>query len=476
MGAGHVGLVSAACLSAVGHDVTALDIDEDRLARLRAGESPFFEPHLDDLLARAGDSRPIAFTSDPAAALDGAEIAFLCVPTPNDDDDDVDLRAVLAAARSVAQNADPGTVVVNRSTAPVGTAAHLRTVIERVRGAALPVAVNPEFLAQGSAVRDFLFPDRILIGAWEPVAAECLRRAYEPITASRVAPDIAEAVGVSDARPIPMVETEPPTAELVKYAANAFLAMKISFINEVSLIAEQVGADVTQVAKAVGLDHRIGPDFLRAGIGWGGSCFPKDIQALTGMAESRGVNARLLRAANDVNQDQHRWVRRQLEAHFGPALAGRTVGLLGLTFKPDTDDLRSSPAVEIALELAGAGMTVRAYDPIVQTLPAHLSGIVELAPDPGALADGADALVLATDWPQFRDLDLVGLAVAMRGGLFLDGRNLLDPARAREAGLVYVGVGRASPGEGLVSLNGHSSPGSASLSEPEVALSHCRPA
>lgn len=441
VGAGHVGLVTAACLAAIGHKVAALDVDEERISALREGVTPFFEPHLDALLAATRRSEPIDFTSDPARALSGSQLAFLCVPTPNDERGDVDLRAVVAAAGSVAAHADPWTVVVNRSTAPVGTAAHLRSIIEAGRGSALSVAVNPEFLAQGSAVRDFLFPDRVVIGAWDRRAADCVRRAYQPILEGRVPAIDGETLGPPSTAPIPVVVTEPPTAELVKYASNAFLAMKISFINEMSMIADELGGDVTQVASAVGLDHRIGPHFLRAGIGWGGSCFPKDIQALRGMAASSGVNARLLRAANEVNQEQHRWVSRKLQGHFG-ALPGRRVALLGLTFKPDTDDLRSSPAVEIAAGLAREQVHVRAFDPVVRSVPADVAHFIDLAPDPASAARDADAVILATEWPQFRQLDLGALGDVMRERLFLDGRNFLEPEQVRAAGFQYVGVGR----------------------------------
>jgi UDPglucose 6-dehydrogenase len=444
VGAGHVGLVTGACFAAVGHDVAALDIDAERIERLSHGESPFFEPGLDELLATGSAAGRLRFTTDPAEALAGAELAFLCVATPNDERGKVDLRGVVSAARSVAQHAEPNTVLVNRSTAPVGTAGYVRSIVEESREGEVRVAVNPEFLAEGTAVRDFLFPDRIVIGAWDPEAGERVKAAYGPIVSRAVTEDLpagVEARVYNSEAPVPVVITNTPTAELIKYASNAFLAMKISFINEMGWIADEVGGDVTEVARAVGLDRRIGPHFLQAGIGWGGSCFPKDIVALQGMAATHGLEARLLKAANDVNADQHLWVVRKLQRHL-KTLVGRRVALLGLAFKPNTDDLRNAPAIEIAAELTRSSVRVKAYDPIVKELPEELAGIVELADDAISAASGAEAVVLVTEWPQFRDLDLHALGSVMREKLFLDGRNFLDPETVRAAGFTYVGVGR----------------------------------
>jgi len=442
VGAGHVGLVTGACLAAVGHEVALLDVDERRVAMLREGQSPFFEPGLDQLITNA---RPhLTATTDPVAALRGADIAFLCVATPNDEAGHVDLSAVVSAARSVAQHADEGAILVNRSTAPVGTAGFLRSIVEEHREGEVAVAVNPEFLAEGSAARDFLFPDRIVIGAWDDGVAERVRQAYLPIVERDLPRSVPESVRPITREPtsqVPVVVTNPPTAELIKYAANAFLAMKISFINELAGIAEEVGGDVTEVSRAVGLDQRIGPHFLAAGIGWGGSCFPKDIEALQGMAATHGLEARLLRAANDVNAEQHRWVVRKLQRHL-KTLVGRRVALLGLAFKSNTDDVRNAPALEIAAELARSSVRVRAYDPVVKGLPPDLEGSVELADDALGAARDAEAVVLVTEWPEFKELDLRALARSMREPLFLDGRNFMDPKAVRAAGFTYVGVGR----------------------------------
>lgn len=437
-------MVSAVCLAALGHRVRVLDIERQKIDRLSAGELPFYEPGLAEVLARVNPSGLISFHSDPREAVAGTRIVFLCVNTPNDEQGRVDLTALLAATRSVAPHLTHGAVLANRSTSPVGTAEYLRSILREEReDERVKVAVNPEFLAEGTAVRDFLAPDRIVIGAWEEADAASILLAYQPILERRLPGWLEELVGgiSAHADAVPLVLADPSTAELVKYAANAFLAVKISFINEMGQIAEEVGADVVRVAEGIGLDRRIGPQFLRAGIGWGGSCFPKDIEALTGMAETRGVSAKILRAANEVNSEQRGWIVRKLQQHL-KTLVGKRVALLGLAFKPNTDDLRSSPAVEVATELAALSMRVTAFDPMVKELPPELDGIVELAPDALSAARDAEALVVVTEWPQFGQLDLSSLRSVMRVPLLLDGRNLFDPEAARSAGFTYAGVGR----------------------------------
>jgi UDPglucose 6-dehydrogenase len=461
VGAGHVGLVSAACLAAVGHRVAVQDVDAERIRVLSTGRSPFLEPGLDDLLSREAGSGRLSFHTSPAAALAGAQVAFVCVGTPNGPGGRVDLSFVLAATEAVLEHAPAGCVLVNRSTAPVGTASYLRSLASEARGDEISVAVNPEFLAEGTAVRDFLSPDRVVVGAWDRGPVDALLAVYEAILSGLLPLDLEGPVAdrAGHRERVPVVATDPSTAELIKYAANAFLAVKISFINEIAAIAEEVGGDVTQVARGIGLDRRIGPHFLRAGIGWGGSCFPKDIVALQGMAETRGLSARILRAANDVNRDQHRWVVSRLQRHL-KTLVGRRIGLLGLAFKANTDDLRSAPSLEIAAELVRLGARVRAYDPSVKALPPELEDEVDLAPDATALANGAEALVLVTEWPEFAQLDLPRLAASMRVPLLLDGRNVFDPSAARAAGFTYDGVGR----------DGHHTPEPHALPLAEIAL------
>ena len=443
VGAGHVGTVCAAGLAAVGHEVSVLDIDEDRIERLRLGEAPFVEPNLLDLLERGRQRHTLSFHTSAADALADASLIFLCVNTPNSPDGSVDLSAVEASVRTIVACARADAVIVNRSTAPVGTAEYIRSLSEDLRGTPFRVAVNPEFLAEGTAVRDFLAPDRILVGALDPEATAALLEAYAPIIDRRLPPDVARAAKKPEAGPgrVPVVITDPASAELAKYAANSMLAVKISFINEIAGIAEELGADVTKVAEVVGLDSRIGPHFLRAGVGWGGSCFPKDIVALQGMAATRGLTARILRAAHEVNAEQRLWTLRHLQARF-KTLFGRRVGLLGLSFKPNTDDVRDAPALEIASQLTQANVQVRAFDPVVRDLPYHAHLGIELAEDETALAKGADALILVTEWPRFASLDLGELRRVMRTPLMLDGRNFFDPETVRAAGLDYIGVGR----------------------------------
>jgi UDPglucose 6-dehydrogenase len=444
LGAGHVGLVTAAGMSAVGHNVTAYDVDRERIGTLRAGGVPFFEPWLEEVLEIGRRSGCLTFHDEPAPALSGADLVFICVDTSARPDGGVNLTAVTAAALTVARHASDHAVLVIRSTAPVGTADYVRSIVAEERGVELEVVANPEFLAEGTAVRDFLTPDRVVVGSWSSSGVDILSRAYAPIVGrglpADLPPEISERAGPAD---VPFMATDPPTAELTKYAANAFLAMRVSFINEIAAIAEEVGADVQDIARGVGLDHRIGPHFLRAGLGWGGSCFPKDILALQGIAKTYGLNARMLSAANEVNASQHAWVIRKLRSHM-KTLFGRRVGLLGLTFKPQTDDLRHAPAIEIASSLTALNVRVRGFDPAVVELPPDTAELIELAPDPITLARGLDALVLVTEWPEFAALDLRSLRDQMRYPLLLDGRNFLDPEAVRAAGLHYIGVGRGA--------------------------------
>lgn len=441
LGAGHVGAVTAACFAAVGHRVRVHDIDDRRIEELRAGRPGFVEAGLENLIKQGIRDGTLSFHGKPRDALRRARLAFICVGTPNDNGR-VDLGALETAVQTVARHADADVVVVNRSTVPVRTHLHLQKIIEERRGGDLALAVNPEFLAEGTAVRDFLAPDRVLIGATDEQIGSRVLDAYEPILARRLPPGLPKEVyarAASGPRRVPTLVVDPASVELAKYAANAFLAVKISFINEIARFAEELGADVTAVSRAIGLDRRIGPQFLRAGLGWGGSCFPKDISTLQGIARRNGLPAQILAAANGVNEEQRMWVVRQLERRLGD-LEGRVVTLLGLAFKPHTDDLRHAPALEIADELKGAGAVVRAFDPAVVDLPPE-SGI-EPSPDVRTAAKEADALVLVTDWPDFAELDLAELRRVTRGALLIDGRNLFDPEAARAAGFEYVGVGR----------------------------------
>jgi UDPglucose 6-dehydrogenase len=443
-GAGHVGLVTGACFAGVGHDVRLFDVDHGRIEALRGGRVPFVEPGLEEITVSAFADGRLRAEDDARIALDGAEVAFICVPTLTGSNGSADLSAVVAATHTLAKTADAGTVVVNRSTAPVGTLRYIRSLLLEHGRSDLLVAVNPEFLAEGSAVADFLVPDRVVIGGWDGAATSVVAAAYQPILAG-VLPDttpafVRERASAVTAPPALLV-SNPSTVELTKYAANAFLAVKVSFINEIASIAEELGADVGEIATAVGLDHRIGPHFLRAGLGWGGSCFPKDIRVLQGMAETSGVTPRILAAANEVNLDQRRWVIRKLRSHLR-TLIGRRVALLGIAFKPNTDDLRSAPALEIAEQLASMNVAVRGYDPVVTDLPPANADSIELARSAIDAARGADAVILVTEWAEFGDLDLAELRGVMRTPLLLDGRNMFRPDAARAAGFTYVAVGR----------------------------------
>jgi UDPglucose 6-dehydrogenase len=408
---------------------------------------PFVEPGLEEIaLAALADGR-LRAEGDPVAALRGARLVFICVPTLTAADGNADLSAVVAATETLAHVADEGSVIVNRSTAPVGTLGFVRSLLLEHGRPDLLVAVNPEFLAEGSAVADFLVPDRVVIGGWEDPATSLVAEAYRPIldgVLPETTPAFVRERAARATTPPALLVANPPTVELTKYAANAFLAVKVSFINEIASIAEELGADVGEIATAVGLDHRIGPHFLRAGLGWGGSCFPKDIRVLQGMAESSGVTPRILAAANEVNLEQRRWVIRKLRAQLR-TLIGRRVALLGIAFKPNTDDLRSAPALEIASELAAMHVAVRAYDPVVREIPGDLGSRVELAPSAIEAARGADAVILVTEWEEFASLPLEEIRAVMRTPLLLDGRNLFRPEAARAAGFTYIGVGRGAP-------------------------------
>jgi UDPglucose 6-dehydrogenase len=444
IGSGYVGTVVAAGLAYVGHQVIGVEVDPGRLATLRSGRAPFHEPGLDELIGGCLAAGTISFTDDFPRAMDSSDIVFICVGTPSGPDGLPDMSAMMAVAANMAANLRHRHVLVNKSTVPIGSGRWLASVIEdaaldrdQVREN-LAVVSNPEFLREGNAVHDYLHPERVVLGSDDPEALEELAELYRPILERQVP---GQAV---DGPPIPLVRTDLVTAEMTKYASNAFLATKISFANEMSRICELVGADVTEVTTGMGLDGRIGPQFLDAGIGWGGSCFGKDVSALVSTAAEYGYRARLLSATMAVNEDQRHLVVEELLRHL-KTLRGARVALLGLAFKPQTDDLRDSPAVDVAQRLVDHGVFVTAYDPVVtevRSVPA-----LRMAGDPYQAAWGADAVVVATDWPQFLGLDLVRLRREARGDLFFDGRNNFDPNAVEEAGFRYVGIGRsARPG------------------------------
>ncbi|MGJ3245767.1 MAG: UDP-glucose dehydrogenase family protein [Elainellaceae cyanobacterium] len=456
IGTGYVGLVTGVCLAHIGHEVICVDNNEQKVKLMQSGQSPIFEPGLSELMQQAIANHRIQFTSDLGAGVAHGEILFIAVGTPALPTGESDTRYVEAVAKGIGLHLNGGyKVIVNKSTVPIGSGDWVRMIVldgvaERQKtlvpagGGEMPVGEisadfdvvsNPEFLREGSAVYDTFNPDRIVLGSNNPKAIAMMKELYAPIVSREFAED-------SSRSSVPVVVTDLSSAEMVKYASNSFLATKISFINEVANICDRVGADVTQVAKGIGLDSRIGNKFLQAGIGWGGSCFPKDVSALIHTADDYGYEAKLLKSAVDVNQRQRLITVEKLQQVL-KILKGKTVGLLGLTFKPDTDDMRDAPALDLIEQLNRLGAKVKAYDPIVsQTGMRHGLSNVQVETDPERLADGCDALVLVTDWKQFNDLDYRKMGQLMNNMVMIDGRNFLDRDALQEAGFLYVGIGR----------------------------------
>ncbi len=458
IGTGYVGLVTGACLAHIGHDVICVDNNEEKVKLMKSGQSPIFEPGLSDIMQSAIQAEKIHFTTDIAAGVAHGEVLFIAVGTPPLPTGESDTRYVEAVARGIGENLNGGyKVIVNKSTVPIGSGDWVRMIVldgiaERQKTlvpaggvpsdeksledlAQFDVVSNPEFLREGSAVYDTFNPDRIVLGGNSPRAIALMKELYAPIVERQYAED-------KSLPQVPVLATDLSSAEMIKYAANAFLATKISFINEVANICDRVGADVTQVAKGIGLDSRIGNKFLNAGIGWGGSCFPKDVSALIHTADDYGYEAQLMKAAVSVNERQRLIALEKLQQVL-KILKGKTVGLLGLTFKPDTDDMRDAPALNLIEQLNRLGAKVKAYDPIVsQTGLRHgLTGVL-VETDAERLADGCDALVLVTEWQQFSNLDYAKMAKLMDHPVIIDGRNFLDPETMVRAGFQYVGVGR----------------------------------
>jgi UDPglucose 6-dehydrogenase len=446
IGTGYVGLTTGACLAFLGHQVTCVDNDAEKVAALERGEAPFYEPHLTEILAEA---RPhLKFTTDYAEAIPNSQVVFIAVGTPTGEGGKPDLKYLEAAAHSIGENlSGPFTVVVNKSTVPIGSGnwvgALVREACERKNGAPtrnFAVASNPEFLREGSALHDSLYPDRVVIGADEPQTAEVLYTLYRPILDQTFTAPLwlprPEQIGA-----IPLISTDLASAELIKYAANAFLALKISYINEIGRLADKVGADIAQVARGIGLDARIGTRFLQAGIGWGGSCFGKDTAALVATAAEYNLSMEIVTAARAANARQRERVVEKLLDEL-KILKGRTIGLLGLAFKPNTDDLREAPALDVARMLIARGARVKGHDPVAmdrfrREYPSLDIACCESAED---VARGADALVLVTEWPQYRDLPWERLAKTMQSPIMLDGRHVLERARLERAGFRYIAL------------------------------------
>jgi len=433
-GTGYVGLVTGACLAEMGNHIVCVDIDENKVARLGRGEIPIFEPGLEPIVRRNHANGQLVFTTDAAMAVAHAQIIFIAVGTPPDEDGSADLQYVLSVARSIGRNLDRYAVIVNKSTVPVGTADRVHEAVAAelaARGAAVEfdVASNPEFLKEGDAVEDCLRPDRIVIGTSSERAINLLRKLYAPFNRSH------DRTVVMDVR----------SAELTKYAANAMLATKISFMNEIANIAERVGADIELVRQGIGSDPRIGYHFIYPGAGYGGSCFPKDVQALERTARAVGYNARLLEAVEAVNHDQKVKLFDFLQRHFNGDVRGRTIALWGLAFKPNTDDMREASSRRLMEALWDAGAKVRAFDPEARSEARRLYGErndLVLCDNAYQTLDGADALAIITEWKAFRSPDFARIRTMLKEPVVFDGRNMYEPAVVEEAGLAYYGIGR----------------------------------
>ncbi len=424
VGVGYVGLVSAAGFADLGNRVIALDINEERIKSLKKGIMPIYEPGLDELVERNVASERLSFTASYPEAIKGADFVFIAVGTPSGVDGEADLKYVKSAAESVAQVMDGPLIVVNKSTVPVGTGDWVAEIIRTSQPKPIPFAVVscPEFLREGSAILDFMNPARTVLGSQDYEAADKVAQLHLPLRA-------------------PIMITNLRTAEMIKYASNAFLATRISFINEIANICEELGADVKEVSTGMGYDARIGPYFLDAGLGYGGSCFPKDVKALAHMADEKGRHPQLLQAVMDINDDRRRLLVEKIREGVGD-FEGKVIGVLGLTFKPNTDDLRDAPALDIAERLLKGGAAVRAYDPVGMPGAAKLMPAIEMAEDAYALAEGSDALVICTEWNEFKQLDLQRIKGLLRNPIIIDGRNIYEPLDMAQLGFTYVAMGR----------------------------------
>ena len=425
IGAGYVGLTTAVCLANLGHRVIGMDIDKAKVTRLRAGEPTIYEPGLEELMASALESGRLAFTSDYTDAIPEADFVFIAVGTPAGRRGEADTVFVKQAAKGIASAMKKTMTIVNKSTVPIGTGNIVARIVGENLRDEIPfyVVSNPEFLREGSAIYDFMHPDRLVFGSHDEPAARAVAGLYSKLDTKILITDL-------------------HTAEMIKYASNAFLATRISFINEMARICERVDADVKVVSEGMGMDRRIGPLFLDAGIGYGGSCFPKDVKALARMAETMGYHPELLDAVMEINLDQRTLVVEKLREVLG-GLRDQVVGVLGLAYKPNTDDIREAPAIDVIENLLQKGADVRAYDPKAMPLLKARMNTIRYCDDPYAVATGADALLIITEWDEFRQLDLDRLKSLMRRPVIVDGRNIFDPKAMRDRGFVYRGVGRS---------------------------------
>ena len=425
VGVGYVGLVTASCFADLGNSVVALDVDEKRVENLKKGIMPIYEPGLEELVKRNVKSGRLSFSNSYEEGLAGAEFAFIAVGTPSGVDGNADLKYVESAAKSIAKSMTAPLIIINKSTVPIGTGDWVADIVKGAQPKPIEFAVVscPEFLREGSAIADFMSPHRNVIGSLDKDAANKVAQLHLPLRA-------------------PIVITDLRTAEMIKYASNAFLAAKISFINELADVCEAYGADVKEVAAGMGYDARIGRYFLDAGLGWGGSCFPKDVQALAYMAKEKGLNPRILNDVMSVNYDRRSAVAKNVEKLLGGDLKAKTIGLLGLAFKENTDDMRDAPSVDISVALAAAGAKVRGYDPVARKAAAPLMPDVEIFDDVYKMTEGCDALIVVTPWNEFKQLDLDRIKELLITPAIYDGRNIYDPKLMKAMGFNYRAIGR----------------------------------
>ena len=431
VGTGYVGLVTGTCFAEVGIDVVCVDIDQKKIEGLKNGIMPIYEPGLEEMVVKNYESKRLTFSTNLSEAIKGADVAFIAVGTPPGEDGSADLKYVLGVAREIGENMNSYGVVVTKSTVPVGTAEKVDATIKEAlasRGVNIDydVASNPEFLKEGAAIEDFLKPDRIVVGVSSEKAKDIMSRLYKPFTLNGH----------------PVIFMDIPSAEMTKYAANAMLATKISFMNDVANLCEIVGADVNLVRKGIGSDPRIGTKFIYPGIGYGGSCFPKDVKALIKTAAQKGYNMRVLKAVEEVNEAQKEVMYNKVVAHFGNDLSGKTFGFWGLSFKPKTDDMREAPSVVIIEHLLAAGAKVKAFDPVAMEEAKHMVGNkIEYSTEQYDTLKGVDALILATEWPEFRFPNFEHMAEIMKDKVIFDGRNIYDSSELKEKGFAYYGIG-----------------------------------
>jgi UDPglucose 6-dehydrogenase len=425
VGVGYVGLITAAGFADLGNQVIGLDISEEKIEGLKRGEMPIFEPGLEEMVDRNVRAGRLSFTTSYKEGIQGTQFVFIAVGTPSGVDGEADLQHVEAAARSIAEVMNDKLIIINKSTVPVGTGDWVADIVKRHQVETIPFSVVscPEFLREGSAITDFLNPHRTVLGSLDPDAANKVAQLHLPLRA-------------------PIIITDLRTAEMIKYASNAFLATKISFINEIANICEALGADITEVAAGMGYDKRIGPEFLNAGLGYGGSCFPKDVKALAYMAHEKGRHPQLLQAVMAINDDRRPMAVNRIKEMLGGTLHGKTIGCLGLAFKPNTDDMREAPSIDIANALIAEGAVVRAYDPVSMDTASSILPAVEMYPDPYSMAEGCNAIMVNTEWNEFKQLDRQRLHKLMKTPVFFDGRNIYDPHEMKALGFRYRGFGR----------------------------------